>query len=317
MSKYTSVSGDSSLQDDSRTIDPFGDDELIQSDIPTTNQSNNNKTTNNNIDDHLFEEQDISDIPQTSSINPDILNSSEFSPKKQYDGSIFSLNYYRQFFDLETREFFSNCIHALNPFVKLSDEEINSVGDLYGAIWITGTVVFLLFFCNSLADVITEWMKDRGNKAGVNYFALIISSINLLYGYIFIIPLFLYLILRFYFKVNLLISLVRIISVYGYSNLLWIPAALLSVVRGILANHKTLDTILKWVCIAIGSILSGLNICLKLYFYFVKAFEGYASANQVNNQFYDKLPVVLACILVICHIGFSIGIRVSFFGDLN
>ncbi|GMF03891.1 unnamed protein product [[Candida] boidinii] len=108
MSKYTSVSGDSSLQDDSRTIDPFGDDELIQSDIPTTNQSNNNKTTNNNIDDHLFEEQDISDIPQTSSINPDILNSSEFSPKKQYDGSIFSLNYYRQFFDLETREFFSN-----------------------------------------------------------------------------------------------------------------------------------------------------------------------------------------------------------------
>ncbi|ODV95213.1 hypothetical protein PACTADRAFT_49953 [Pachysolen tannophilus NRRL Y-2460] len=231
---------------------------------------------------------------------------------KSYEGGLFSTNYYRQFFDLNTAEFFTNCYKSINPFNQLQDSELNEVGDLYGAIWITGTLIVLLFFSNSLSNLIMEWLnhKDTNNK---NYFNLLVFSINLLYGYLFIIPLLLYVLLRFYFKLSFILPLSKIISIYGYSNIWWIPAAFLSIVRGILSNHQILKRILEWCLIGFGGILSGLSIFTKLFSILQQSFSTGSSIGPESL----KYTYLISGFLGLCHIGFTIAVKVSFFGKIQ
>lgn len=225
--------------------------------------------------------------------------------KKVFEGGAFSLNYYRQYFDIDTKEFFQNCLQSLNPISEVPIDSFEENGDLYGSIWITGTLIFLLFFCNTLAEMISSILKDL-DKPNVNYFKMLVSSINLLYGYTLLIPLAIYLVLWFYFKVPKVIPLTRVISIYSYANLLWIPATFLSIFRGILVNHETLGNILKWICVSIGGALSGASIIFKLKQYLGLVFDDED----------DKIKLMILGVLIVAHIGFTIGIKVCFFGNL-
>lgn len=275
-------------------------------------------------DDFQIDDEDIVISPDTNDFNPSTTTSSlpkynndmplpsipsipQISSKKTYEGGIFSLNYYRQYFDLNTKDFFSNCLKSMNVLSKPSADEFNQLGDLYGSIWITASLIFLLFFCNSFTSLLAGWFLgiDTGSLQ-INYFKMIVSSINLLYGYTFIIPLILHLVLKFYFKVIFLAPLTKLISIYSYANLLWIPAALLSIFRGFLVNHQSLDTILKWLCICFGVILSGTSILFKLKVYLSTIFRD------------DENKFMIACmlLLLLAHIGFAIGVKICFFGKL-
>ncbi|AWU78089.1 uncharacterized protein C5L36_0E01520 [Pichia kudriavzevii] len=241
------------------------------------------------------------EVPQSLHIN----NTPQF--KKKYEGGIFSLNYYRQYFDLNTSEFISNCLSSLNPLSKPSADDFNHIGDVYGSIWITATLVFLLFFCNSFAALLSGWFLNIDLKSmKINYFKMIISSINLLYGYSVVIPLILYLILKFYLKVLFLVPLSKLVSIYSYANLMWIPAALLSIFRGFLVNHSILDTVLKWICITIGALMSGASILHKLKIYF----------SSIFGEEEKKMMYALLALLFLAHVGFAIGLKVCFFGKL-
>lgn len=227
--------------------------------------------------------------------------------KKTYEGGLFSLNYYRQYFDLTTSEFFGNCLSSMNPLSKLSADEFNKVGDLYGSIWITASLIFLLFFCNSFASLLSGWFLGIDLASlQINYFKMIVSSINLLYGYTILIPTLLYLVLKFYYKVLFLAPLTKLVSIYSYANLLWIPTVLLSIFRGFLVNHTTLDTILKWCCVAIGALMSGFSIVYKLKSYFTTIF----------GEEDKKAMYILLVLLGLAHVGFAIGVKVCFFGKL-
>lgn len=225
---------------------------------------------------------------------------------KEFTGGPFSLNYYRRYFDLNTSSFFGNCWRSVNPAYKMSSQEFQQVGDMYGAIWITATLIFLLFFCNSFAEL----LAGDSDKQGVNYFKLLLSSINLLYGYTFIVPIVLWLILRFYFQIVNLIPLTKLISIYGYSGIMWIPAALLSIFRGLLSSHPFLDGCLKWTCILLGMILSGISIFTKINQYLNIIFAGEDPHARKSHV------LLLLGALGLAHFGYSIGVKVCFFGNL-
>lgn len=227
--------------------------------------------------------------------------------KKTYEGGFFSLNYYRQYFDINTSDFFRNCLASMNPLTQPSADDFNHVGDLYGSVWITASLVFLLFFCNSFAILLSGWFLGMDLETlKINYFKMIVASINLLYGYTFIIPVILYLILKFYLKVLFLAPLTKLISIYSYANLLWSPAVFLSIFRGFLVNHNTLDMVLKWSCIVVGALLSGFSIIHKIKIYFTTIF----------GEDDKKSMYILLSLLVLAHVGFAIGVKVSFFGKL-
>ncbi|QPG77183.1 hypothetical protein FOA43_004590 [Brettanomyces nanus] len=258
--------------------------------------------------------QDVTIDSSSHGINNSIDSSERRGHQKTFTGGPFSLNYYRKYFDLNTKDFFANCWKSLNPFTKLDQYEFQQVGDLYGPVWITATLIFLLFFCNSVAQIITSWLlnksEDDTETLHINYFKILLSSINLLYGYIFIVPLLLWAVLRFYFKVVNVIPVTKLISMYSYSNILWIPAALLSVFRGLLANHNSLDAALKWLCIVMGSILSGAGILVRLHQYFSVIF------GSESEQDSKKHLGVLMGALILAHVGFSLGVKMCFFGKL-
>ena len=235
------------------------------------------------------------------------------SPKKSYNGGPFSLNYYRRYFDISTLDFFKSCYRSLNPLSKLDSYEFQEVGDLYGPIWVTATLIFLLFFCNSFAELLSSLGHSKDDKdvvIHVNYFKIILSSINLLYGYTFLVPTVLWAVLKFYLKVANLAPLTRLISIYAYANLLWVPAAVLSIFRGLLSSHHFLDGCLKWGCILLGCVLSGCSILVKLNQYFHIVFS------NENAEEQKKHILLLISLLAIPHLGFALAVKVAFFGTL-
>lgn len=222
---------------------------------------------------------------------------------KIYTGGPFSLNHYRQYFDLDTQTFFGNCIASINPLASVPADALDMPGDLYGSVWITATLVFLLFFCNTLAELLSGALRDVGQPR-VNYFGMIVSSLNLLYGYTVLVPLGVYLALRFYFRTERQVPLTRLMALYSYANLLWIPAAFLSIFRGLLVNHQTLGGALKWICVLIGGALSGASVLFKVKQYL----------DMVLGE--SREGLALLALLVVAHVGYTVGIKVCFYGNL-
>lgn len=228
------------------------------------------------------------------------------NPLEQFDGGIFSINHYRRYFNLSTNDFFQQVLNSINFLSKA--EDIQQVGDLYGAIWITATVIFVLFFANTSSNLLVQWLKGSGDGKYQYNFNLFTGAISLLYGYTFLIPFALYVISVFYFKFTDFFTLTKIISIYGYANSVWIPSALLSILRGLLANHRLLSSILKWVVVLFGGVVSAASISTKVY---------PVLKNSSLSVGQENLALLLMVLLGLAHAGFIIAIKVLFFGDLK
>lgn len=170
--------------------------------------------------------------------------------------TIFSLTNYKKYFDISTKQFLSKCGKSLNP---LSFKTANA--DLYGPLWIIAFVIATLVFSSSLSDEINNSLTGSSNST--NYFELLISSIFLFYGYVIIVPSGIYILLKWYWHSDLL-NLVELIDMYGYSNLSWLPVAVLILAKGLIMSQSVKEIVL-WVGIALGGLVSGLSLAMKLY----------------------------------------------------
>ncbi|CCH41252.1 putative membrane protein [Wickerhamomyces ciferrii] len=229
-----------------------------------------------------------------------------------FEGGVFSINHYRRYFNINTNDFFGNVINSINVISigEKSNEDDNEneiIGDLYGPIWVTATVIFCLFFSNTSSNLIKSWLIGGDEHYQYN-FGLLTGAISLLYGYTVLIPFIFYIVSVWYFKLENFFSLSKIISIYGYANSVWIPSAILGILRGLLVNHQFLSGILKWIVVLIGGLISGVSIGLKV-FPILKN-----STSSIGN---DKLIFGLLGVLGIAHLGFIIAIKVLFFGDLK
>lgn len=223
-----------------------------------------------------------------------------------FEGGLFSINHYRRYFNINTTDFFVNAVRSINVVQKFDDQE-EEIGDLYGPIWVTATVIFILFFSNTSSNLLKSWLIGGDDKYQYN-FSLLTGAISLLYGYTILIPLIFYIISVYYFKLTKFLTLSKVVSIYGYANSVWIPAAIFGILRGLLVNHRVFNEILKWVIVLIGGIVSGVSIGLKVYPVLKN------SSIIVGNE---KLSFGLSGALVIAHLGFIIAIKVLFFGDLK
>lgn len=219
--------------------------------------------------------------------------------------SPFSLHFYRKYFQLNTIDFFSQCAAAFNPIGKLSDAQMNSTGDLYGPVWITATIVWCLFFSNTLSDILNVYMT--GKDINQNYTGLLLRAINLLYGYILLVPLLFIAVTRFVYKIPQIICYSRLVSIYGYANVIWGPASLFAVLRAVFPGHPKLSMILKWFVILLGGVFSGLNISSKLYHYL----------NDVAFVEDQKSSLLLISGVIFLHLCFTIIVKIVFFGELQ
>ncbi|EON96576.1 putative yip1 domain family protein [Phaeoacremonium minimum UCRPA7] len=195
---------------------------------------------------------------------------------------LWSMSFYAQFFDVDTSAVLTRCWAALYPRANFLDV-LEGNPDLYGPFWIATTVVFILF----LGGTISSYLATTGEPF-VYDFRLLSGAAGLIYGYTLVIPVALYLALRYFGSESA--NLLECWALYGYSNLIWIPVALISWSR--------ID-ILNWVFVAVGLGLSVSFILRNLY--------------PVLSATDKQTSKILLIVVVALHVGLAIAIKILFF----
>lgn len=196
---------------------------------------------------------------------------------------LWTLSFYAQFFDVDTSAVLTRCWAALYPRANFLDV-LEGNADLYGPFWIATTVVFILF----LSGTISQYLATTGTEPFAYDFTLLSGAAGLIYGYTLVIPVLLFLALRYFGSESA--NLLECWALYGYGNLIWIPVALI--------GWSHID-ILNWVFVAVGFGLSIMFLLRNLY--------------PVLSATDRQTSKILLIIVVVLHLGLAVTIKFLFF----
>ncbi|KAH8804815.1 hypothetical protein F5884DRAFT_797299 [Xylogone sp. PMI_703] len=196
---------------------------------------------------------------------------------------LWSLSFYAQFFDVDTSSVLNRCWAALYPRANFLDV-LEGNPDLYGPFWIATTVIFILF----LGGTINQYLESTGRGAFTYNFTLLSGAAGLIYGYTLVIPVALFLALKYFGSESA--NLLECWALYGYSNLIWIPVALIA---------WSPITILNWVFVGCGFGLSVAFLLRNLY--------------PVLSATDQRTSRILLILVIVLHAGLAVAIKVLFF----
>jgi len=126
---------------------------------------------------------------------------------------------------------------------------------------------------------------DGNNGCDTNIF---IGAAGLMYGYTLVIPIALFLALKYFGSESA--NLLECWALYGYSNLIWIPVALIS---------WSPISILNWVFVGVGFGMSVAFLLRNLY----------PVLSATDKQTSKALLILVVCL----HAGLAIAIKILFF----
>ncbi|KAG0585986.1 hypothetical protein M758_2G053700 [Ceratodon purpureus] len=153
--------------------------------------------------------------------------------------SYFSVVSYRPYFNVDTSEVVERIRDSLFPFKGDFVEKTSHNPDMYGPFWICSTLVFVTAALGNFAAYLStnadSWHYDV-NKVSWAAF--------MFYGYVGVIPLGLYFLLKYLGVVS---GLVQLWCLYGYSLFVFIPASFLCVVPW---------DIMRWVVVGVAGVMS-------------------------------------------------------------
>ncbi|PSS02116.1 Yip1 domain-containing protein [Coniella lustricola] len=196
---------------------------------------------------------------------------------------LWSMDFYAQFFDVDTSAVLQRCWAALFPRANFLDV-LEGNPDLYGPFWIATTVVFILF----LGGTISKYLSTTGQEPFVYDFKLLTGAGGLIYGYTLLVPMALYLALRYFGSDSA--NLLECWALYGYSNLIWVPVALIS---------WSQISLLNWVFVGVGFGMSVAMLLRNLY--------------PVLSATDKQTSKVLLILVLVLHLALSVAIKMLFF----
>jgi hypothetical protein len=196
---------------------------------------------------------------------------------------LWRLDFYAQFFDVDTNEVIKRCWAALFPKAMFLDV-LEGNPDLYGPFWITTTVVLILF----LSSTIAQYFAREKDQPYSYDFGLLSGAAGLMYGYTAFIPTALWGVLKWYGSESA--SLLECLCLYGYANLIWVPVAIAS---------ASPIAILNYVFVAVGFGVSGMFLLRNLY--------------PVVSATDAKTAKVLLIVMIALHAGLALAIKILFF----
>ncbi|TID26677.1 Yip1 domain family [Venturia nashicola] len=234
-----------------------------------------------------FHSSNFEDPQNRNKIVPDTSTSFNGSSSRNTSGSpkkfLWSIQFYAQYFDVDTNEVIKRCWAALYPRANFLDV-LEGNPDLYGPFWIATTVVFILFMTGTIS-----WKLDHRGQEHYSYdFGLLSGAAGLIYGYTGIIPIGLWATLKWFGSESA--NLMECWALYGYANLIWIPVALIS---------WSPISILNYVFVGIGFFVSASFLFRNLY--------PVLSATDVRTS------KILLIVVVALHAGLAIAIKILFF----
>ena len=202
------------------------------------------------------------DFPDEIINSSSTINSNDFSK-----ASLFSLTYYKQFFNIDSQEVLNRILITINP--KENKNLLNISPDLYGPIWISISVSFFSMFFGKISSF------TKNNELNFNL-GNFLMNIILCGFFTFILPL-----IYKYLLINInLPSIFSLITLFGYSLILILPNSLICLIVG-----KKAD----WVFSLIGGCFSGYLLFKKLNLNF----------NDLNEKKKSFIPNLL-CSIILC-----------------
>ncbi|CAN7107788.1 unnamed protein product [Brassica rapa subsp. narinosa] len=161
----------------------------------------------------------------------------------------FTVGAYKPFFDVDTSDVVDRLKESLFPFRGTFTEKTADKPDLYGPFWICTTLIFVAASIGTFVTYVAhKWKKQEWNY-DIN---LVTWSAGVFYGYVTIIPLALYVVLKYFSAPS---GLVQLFCLYGYSLFIFIPALCLSVVP---------VEIFRWVIAGVAGFMSATFVALNL-----------------------------------------------------
>ncbi|KAK6227918.1 Yip1 domain - like 1 [Theobroma cacao] len=169
---------------------------------------------------------------------------------------VFSISSYTQYFNVDTDVVINRLMSSFYPASGDFFSKIDANPDLYGLIWITTTLVFMLSSFGNCATYLMQ--KHTDSTASWNFD---VGYVNVaacgIYGYTIVVPMAFYFLLQ-YLGSNA--SLIRFWCMWGYSLSIFILTAFLLLIP---------VEILRWIIILIAGTVSACFVALNLKSYIV------------------------------------------------
>ncbi|SAM00016.1 hypothetical protein [Absidia glauca] len=225
--------------------------------------------------------------PPSASNTPNFYNSEQRSSGGAGSGSskpIWSLDYYTQFFDVDTSQVLERCLKTLYPVGDFAADTLNNQPDLYGPFWIATTVVFAVFVCSSLAGSLAAYI------VGVEHlydFRQLSYAVFVVYMYAFVCPVLVWASTKYF---GCQPSLLEIIDYYGYGLTVWVPVSVLCVIPYDIA---------RWIFVGIAFALTGYFLVKNLY--------------TVISRTDAKTSRILLLVILAAHAIFALVLKVAFY----
>lgn len=161
----------------------------------------------------------------------------------------FAIATYKPYFDVDTSDVLDRIKESLFPFRGNFTEKTAENPDLYGPFWICTTLIFVAAAIGTFVTYIAHKLQSKEWNYDIN---LVTWSAGVFYGYVTVVPLLLYVILKYFSAPS---GLVQLFCLYGYSLFIFIPALCLSVVP---------LEIFRWVVAGVAGFMSATFVALNL-----------------------------------------------------
>ncbi|KAF5184226.1 Yipf1-like protein, partial [Thalictrum thalictroides] len=172
--------------------------------------------------------------------------------------SIFTVAAYKPYFDVDTSDVLDRIKESLIPFRGSFTEKTATNPDLYGPFWICTTLIFVAASIGTFVTYVAHKLQKKEWDYDIN---MITWSAGLFYGYVTVVPLCLYVILKYFSAPS---GIVQLLCLYGYSLFIFIPASCLSVVP---------LELFRWVVAGVAGFMSATFVALNLRAHIMSAGE--------------------------------------------
>lgn len=195
-------------------------------DYPVVHQ---NATVENNSDQAQINVTISNDDFRINNVEDPLERESEASQNKLY--SIWSIEYYQKFFNVDTKDVTDRLIASITPLPNYSlRHHMLEKPDLYGPFWISMTLIFTI----AISGNISNYLQHDENRHWRYDFKLVSYAATVIWIYVMLIPISLWAFLKWTVESpfndeisSKTPSLLQLICIYGYSLFIYIPVSIL------------------------------------------------------------------------------------------
>ncbi|XP_010262637.1 PREDICTED: protein YIPF1 homolog isoform X3 [Nelumbo nucifera] len=167
---------------------------------------------------------------------------------------LFSISSYTQYFNVDADIVVDRIIGSMNPTSGNFFDKIEANPDLYGLIWISATLVFLLASLGNCATYLIHKQTNHSTSWSFDVSYVSVAACTV-YGYVLVVPTAFYFLLQY---LGISASLVRFWCMWGYSLFIFIPTSFLLIIP---------VELIRWIIIILVSVASACFVTLNLKSY--------------------------------------------------